>query len=255
MRIRFLGTGAAEGIPAIGCRCAHCTRAREEGGRLVRQRSAVLFSLPGYELLMETPPDIRNQLDSYGIRKINGIFLTHEHYDHSAGLEEFLYWQEGVDLLVEPQLYQQLIRVNWGKQLPEITFHLDMHPGVAVHFNNFYFVPFAVRHKVPCFGLVLCEGKRKAAHTADSDKLLSNYARSLLSGVDVLIVNTPFFEPRKQESHLSLKEAVALKEEIGVKRLILTHFNHHNLPHDELDDYIAPFEGVTAAYDGLYIDV
>ncbi len=255
MRICFLGTGAAEGIPAMGCECSHCTQAREEGGRLVRQRSAVLFSLPGYELLMDTPPDIRKQLDSNGVHKINGIFLTHEHYDHSAGLEEFLYWQEGIDLLVEPHLYRRLIRVNWGKQLPQITFHLDMHPGIALHFNNFHVIPFKVRHNVPCFGLVLCENQRKVVHAADSDSCLSNYARSLLAGADVMIVNTPFFDPREDQAHLSVEEAIALKEEFGIKHLILTHFNHYNKPHDELEEYIARFEGITAAYDNLCIDV
>ena len=70
MRIRFLGTGAAEGIPAMGCECAHYNKSKDKGGPLVRQRSVVLFSLVGYELLMDTPPDIKKKLDSYGVHKI-----------------------------------------------------------------------------------------------------------------------------------------------------------------------------------------
>ena len=255
MRIHFLGTGGAEGIPAMGCECDHCSRARREGGRLVRQRSAVLFSLHGYELLLDTPPDIRELIETNGARTIHGIFLSHEHFDHAGGLEEFLYWREGVDLFAESRMYQRLIRVNWGDRLPSIAFHFAFHPGVAIRFNDFFFTPFEVRHTVPCFGLALCEGQRRVVHAADTDRRLSNYARCLIQGADALIVNTPFFEPRAEESHLSVQEAITLKDEVGVKQLILTHANHFNLPHDELEAYVARFEGVTVAYDGLTIEV
>ena len=255
MRIQFLGTGAAEGIPAMGCNCDHCTRAKQEGGRFLRQRTAVLFSLKGYELLLDTPPDIRGLLDASGVRTINGIFLTHEHYDHAAGLEEFLYWPANVDLFAEPRVYHRLIREYWSDQLPETAFHFTLRPGVAVRFNDFFFTPFEVRHNVPCFGLIIYDGQHRIVHAADSDRRLSNYARCLIDGADVLIVNTPFFERRENEAHLSVQDAVALKEEVGVKQLILTHFNHHNRPHDELEAYAARFEGVEVAYDGLVVEL
>ena len=255
MHIHFLGTGGAEGIPAMGCECNHCTRARLEGGRLVRQRSAVLFSLPGYELLLDTPPDIRELIETNGARKIDGIFLTHEHFDHAGGLEEFLYWREDVDLFAEPRVYQRLIRENWGEQLPDITFHFAFHPGVTVYFKDFFFTPFEVHHSVPCFGLALYLGQRRIVYAADTNSRLSNYARCLIQGSDILIVNTPYFEPREDELHLSVQEAITMKNEVGVKRLILTHANHFNLPHDELVAYAAQFKGITVAYDGLTVDV
>lgn len=255
MRIHFLGTGAAEGIPAMGCHCSHCTRARQEGGPLLRQRTSVLFSLPGYELLLDTPPDIRGLLDENGVRRIDGIFITHAHFDHAAGLEEFLYWPESVDLFAEPRVYRQLIREGWGDRLPEIAFHIALRPGVAIRFDSSFFTPFEVRHDLPCFGVVFYEAGRRIVHAADSDSRLSNYARCLIDGTDVLIVNTPFFERREDQAHLSVEEAVVLKDEVGARQLILTHFNHYNRPHDELEAYAARFDGVQVAYDGLIIDV
>ena len=255
MRIHFLGTGGAEGIPAMGCECNHCARARQEGGRLVRHRSSVLFSLPGYVLLLDTPPDIRELIETNGAQTIHGIFLTHEHFDHVGGLEEFLYWRKGVDLFAESRIYQRLIRENGGDRLADITFHFAIHPGMGIHFNDFFFTPFEVRHTVPCFGLVIIEGQRRVAHAADSDSRLSNYARSLIQGVDLLIVNTPFFEHRGEESHLSVEKAITLKNEVGANKMILTHASHSNLPHDELETYIAQFEGITVAYDGLIVEV
>ena len=255
MRIRFLGTGGAEGIPAIGCDCHNCARARREGGRLARLRPCVLFSLPGYELLMDTPPDIREELEVNGVRKIDGIFLSHEHADHTGGLKEFMFWRQSIDLFAEPRLYRRLIREYWDNRLPEVVSYLAVHPGAEVRFKGFSFTPFEVQHTVPCFGLAIYEGPHRVFHVADSGDRLSNFARCLITKADVLIVNTPFFSPVETEKHVSVEEAISLKAELGVKRLVLTHIAHHNLPHDELEDYVAQFEGVTVAYDGLTIDV
>lgn len=254
MQIRFLGTGGAEGIPAINCECAHCSQARREGGRLVRGRTAVLFSLPGYQLLMDASLDIRGQLQLNGVRTVDGIFLTHEHADHSAGLEEFVYWQGRLDLFAEPQVYRRLAR-HWDGGLLDIACHLAVRPGRAVRFKGFYFIPFEVRHSAPCFGLALYQDGRHVVHLSDTGRRLSNYARSLIDGADVLIVNTPFFEYREAQAHMSVEEAVALKDEMGVKRLVLTHINHFNRPHDSLEKYAHQFPGVTVAYDGLTIDL
>ena len=255
MRIRFLGTGGAEGIPAMGCECANCARAVRESGRLARRRSAALFSLPGYELLMDTPPDIRELLDINRVRQIHGIYLSHQHSDHAGGLDEFLYWREGVDLFAEPRVYRRLVRNQWGERLRDIAFHLPIRPGIAIRFNDFVLIPFEVRHSVPCFGLAINEDGRRVVHLTDSGSQLSNYAKCLIYGCDVLIVNTPFFGPDESEAHLSVEGAIALKAETGARRLVLTHISHHNRPHDELEEYVAQFEGVAVAYDGFAMEV
>jgi len=254
LKIQFLGTSSAEGIPAIGCDCPHCARAKREGGRLVKRRNAVLFSLPGYELLLDTPPDIRASLAQYRVLRIDGIFLTHAHHDHTGGLEEFLYWKRDVDLFVEPGVYESLRRENWGDKLPDIAFHCPFHPGMAIRFDGFFFIPFAVSHAVPCFGLTIYESSHKTVYTSDTSNKFSNYAYSLMDGADLLIVNTPTFSPPK-EDHITSIEAVELKEQVGARRLVLTHCNHHNRPHDELEEWAKGLDGVTVAYDGLEIEV
>ena len=254
MKIQFLGTGSAEGIPAIGCDCAHCARAKREGGRLMKRRNAILFSLPGYELLLDTPPDIRASLAQNKILRIDGIFLSHAHHDHTGGLEEFLYWTRDLDLFVEPGVYESLRREDWGEKLPDIAFRCPFHPGMAVRFDGFFFTPFAVSHTVPCFGLTICEGGHKTVYTSDTRNRFSNYARCLMQGADLLIVNTPHFSP-PHEDHITSEEAIELKELVGAKRLVLTHCNHHNWPHDELEERVKGWDGVTVAYDGLEVEV
>ena len=255
MRIKFLGTGAAEGIPAINCDCPHCRRAREEGGKLVRERSCILFSLPGYELLMDTPPGILDLLAKNEVTRIDGIFLTHEHFDHAGGLEEFLYWKKDVDLFTAKETYRALRKEEWGGRLSEIAFHILYRPGMIIRFDDFFIVPFLVLHGVPTYGLMLREGEKKIVCTSDSALRFSNYARCLMAGADLLIVNTPYFINPPHEAHIGVPDAIKLKGGVGAKKLILTHFNHYNKPHDELEEYISQFEGVEAAYDGMEVEV
>ena len=249
-----MGTGAAEGIPAIGCHCDHCTRARREGGKLARQRTAFLISLPDYELLLESPPDIRNMIIAHNIGRIDGMFLSHAHYDHVGGLSEFFYWPEDIDLFAENGVYEDLVQIVGRKMLKTIAFHCPFQPGTPVHFSQFSFVPFAVEHSMPCYGLAFYENERRIVYASDTGPRLSNYARNLIAGADALIVNVPQFEPF-HKNHLTVLEAIASKKELDVQNLILTHINHHNRPHDELENYVSQFPGVTVAYDGLTLSL
>jgi len=254
MRVRFLGTGGAEGIPAINCHCDHCTRARSQDGKLVRERSAILFSLPGYELLVDTPPNIPALLTKNGVDHIDGIFLTHEHYDHASGLVEFDYWGGKVDLLIEKGLYKRLQSQGMAGRSQDVAFYQACRQGVAMRFDGFFITPFAVRHTVPCFGLAIyCQG-RKVIYAADSNAELTNYARCVIEDADLLIVNTPFFDQGRGD-HLNVLDALRWKDELRVKELVLTHINHHNRPHDELEAYVSGFGNVRVAYDGLVIEL
>ncbi len=254
MEILFLGTGSAEGIPRIGCTCAHCQRARAEGGKLRRERSAILVKLPDYNLLVDTPPRVRRLLDAHGITQLDGIYLTHAHYDHSGGLNEFRYWPGRLDLIATPDVYRSVRQREWGERLPEIAFHLPCLPGATLHFGAFHLVPFQVVHTVPTYGLALFEGGHKVVLTSDTGVRFSRYARLLIEGADVLITNTPFFRSDR-EDHLDVERALRLKEALRVKRLILTHINHDNKPHDELAAHVSTHRGVEVAYDGFALEV
>jgi len=255
MQIRFLGTGAAEGIPAINCQCAHCMRARQEGGKLIRERNAVLFSFPGYELLVDTPPGIHRLLSKNNVQHLNGIFLTHEHFDHTSGIEEFLYWDQPLDLFATEGTYRRVVRESWGERLRDVAFHIQLRVGVPVWFDHYFFVPLLVNHSVPCVGLAIYERGHKVIYTSDGDAFFTHYARTVMEKADLLIVNTPFFVTPPGEYHIGVKEAIALKQDVKAKQLILTHINHYNRPHDELEAYVSQFEGVMVAYDGMSVEV
>ncbi|HEY63341.1 MAG TPA: hypothetical protein G4O02_02100 [Caldilineae bacterium] len=254
MKITFLGTGAAEGIPAINCQCEHCRRARKEGPPLTRERNAILFELPGYNLLVDTPPDVRDMINRYEVSRLEGIWITHAAYEHVGGIKEFEYWQDRLDLLAEERLFKIVKREHWTARLERVMFHIPYYPGAALYFGEFSILPFAVRRNVPIFGFSLKEGDRRVVYTSDTPARLTNYARCLMRYADLLIVNTPVFQPPK-EDHITVVEAIALKEEVQAGELILTYINHRNKPHDELQAYVQNFDGVRVAYDGMTVEI
>lgn len=254
MRIKFLGSGAAEGIPAINCDCDHCTRAREEGGRLLRERSALLFSLPGYELLVDCPPDIRSLINRYGIDRVDGILATRARYDHVGGLKEFEFWAGGVDFLAEEALFEIIKREHWTELLDTVMFHIPYYPAASLYVGGFSIVPFAARRHRPIFGISVKENDTRVVYTSDTPARLTNYARRVMWECDLLIVNVPTFEP-VSANHISVPQAIELKEEVKAGQLILTYINHENKPHDELAAYARQFDGVSVAYDGMDVEV
>jgi len=255
MKITFLGTGAAEGIPAIGCDCDHCTRARKENGKLERERNAVLFELPGYNLLVDAPPDIRDLINRYDIADLDGIFATNARYDHIGGIREFEFWEGDLDFLAEESLFEVIKREYWTDRLERKMFHLPYYPGAPLYFSDFSLLPFAVRRRLPIFGISIRErGGARVVYTADTPNRLTNYARRLMMEADLLIVNTPTFEPPK-EDHITVTEAVELKGLVNAKKMILTYFSHRNRPHDVLESYARQLMGVTIAYDGMRVEI
>ena len=87
MKITILGTGDTVGTPRVGCDCGVCTLATEEGRS--RLRTSFLIENEGKNILIDTSPDLKEQLIRTGAPKIGAVLWTHAHYDHIAGFNEF----------------------------------------------------------------------------------------------------------------------------------------------------------------------
>lgn len=81
MKIKFLGTAAAEGWPAIFCECEPCKKAQALGGKNIRTRSSCLID---DEYLVDFPPDTYMHKLRHGLNlaKVEHVFVTHSHSDH-----------------------------------------------------------------------------------------------------------------------------------------------------------------------------
>ena len=85
MRVVLLGTGTSFGVPQVGCRCRTCT---SSDPRDRRTRTAALVETRGRRLLIDTPPELRLQLVTHGIDRLDAVLFTHTHADHVHGIDD-----------------------------------------------------------------------------------------------------------------------------------------------------------------------
>ena len=85
MKITLLGTGTSQGVPVLGCSCEVCTSTDSHDKRL---RTSALVETESTRVLIDCGPDFREQMLKQPFRKIDGVLITHIHYDHVAGLDD-----------------------------------------------------------------------------------------------------------------------------------------------------------------------
>ena len=84
-KLTFLGTGTSQGVPMIGCDCEVC---RSSDPRDKRLRASVFVEYEGLKILVDAGPDFRQQMLREDIRSLDAILLTHNHKDHTGGLDD-----------------------------------------------------------------------------------------------------------------------------------------------------------------------
>ena len=169
-------------------------------------------------MLVEAPPDIRDLINKHRVSNLQGILVTQDTYSHIGGIKEFEWWPTELDFLAEPSQYDVIREEHWTDRLDRLMFHIPYYTGVALSFGEFSLVPFAA-NRGSVFGLsIRCNGTH-IIYACSTTSRMTNYARSLIVGADVLIVNTPNFEPPKDD-HITLVEAIELKEQVGAEQLV-----------------------------------
>ena len=93
MKVSFLGTGTSQGVPIIACNCAVC---QSNDPRDKRLRSSVLVEKNGFQIVIDTGPDFRQQMLREKVEKLDAVVFTHEHKDHLAGFDDIrgFNWRE-----------------------------------------------------------------------------------------------------------------------------------------------------------------
>ena len=100
-KLRFLGTGTSQGVPMIGCGCEVCRSADSRDKRL---RASVLVEYEGLTILVDAGPDFRQQMLAAGVSHLDAILLTHNHKDHTGGLDDiraFNYLEKMQDRIIK----------------------------------------------------------------------------------------------------------------------------------------------------------
>jgi len=250
----FLGTGASVGIPIIGCKCGVCTSVSPFNQRL---RPSGLMRIGAKSFLIDVGPDFRQQALKFGIDHLDGLILTHTHYDHIAGIDELriFYVRQNREL---PCLLSQKSFEDLKTRYPylfqrigeaaTLSARLELHILPAMS-GEIEFLGVKIGYFSYYQGDMAVNGYRIGDFAYVSD--IREYDASIfaaLKGVRNLVLSALREEP--SQLHLSLEEAVSFARKVGAKKTLLTHMTH-NLEHENTNAKLP--SDVQLAYDGLEI--
>jgi len=250
----ILGTGTSVGVPTIGCGCEVC---QSDDPRNKRTRCGLAIGLEHGNLLIDTPPDLRQQLLREGLGVASAVLFTHEHADHIFGLDDLrifqfylgqplpLFCEESVEARIRQSFDYAFIdrEQTHAGSVPQLVFkRITCAPFEIM---GQLFTPIRLKHG-PRFDVL---GFRfgNIAYCTDTNHIPPE-SLSLLEGLDVLILDA--LRHRPHVTHFSLDEAVEVARQLKPKRTLFTHISH------ELDHAITNASlphGMELAYDGQQI--
>lgn len=254
MKVWFLGTGTSQGIPVIGSDhpVSKSTDARDK-----RLRVSVWIHWEGHSYVIDCGPDFRQQMLTCGAQRVDGILFTHEHADHTAGMDDirpYNFRQGAMPIFA----HERVLR-NLEKRFDYIFETENRYPGAPSVksfeiMNNKPFaigdkmaIPIEVWHaKLQVFGFRIDD----FAYLTDV-KIIFESEVEKLQGLKVLVVNALREEPH--ESHFNLQEALDFINLVRPERAYLTHISHTMGFHAEVEQKLPP--NVFLAYDNLEITI
>jgi phosphoribosyl 1,2-cyclic phosphate phosphodiesterase len=250
----LLGTGTSVGVPAIGCGCDVCRSANPLNSRT---RCSAIVGLPGGNLLIDTSPDMRQQLLREQIGIVHAVLFTHEHADHVFGLDDLRIMQfhlgGPVPLYCEPRV-EERIRKSYDYAFKSAE-HLHTGAVPQLVFRRIGLEPFEVLG-AQVTPIRLKHGKRlevlgfrigNVAYCTDTNAIPPE-SMEKLAGLDVLILDA--LRPRGHATHFSLEEAIEVARLLAPKQTYFTHMSHE-LDHEATNAALPA--GMALAYDGLRI--
>ena len=203
-----------------------CTSTDERDHRL---RTSALVEVDGVNILIDAGPDLRQQLLRCGVTRLDALLLTHEHKDHTGGIDDvrpinFL-MKTPLNIYGQPRV-MKAIRNDYS-----YAFGPDQYPGVPqlvlnplqpepFEVKGVEVIPVKVRHMtLPIFGYRI----RNFGYITDAS-FISETEKKKLQGVKVLVINA--LRREQHYSHFNLEQALAIIEEIKPERAYLTHVSH-----------------------------
>ena len=261
LRLTILGCGSSAGVPRVGEGWGACDPANPLNRR--RRCSALVERFgPGgaTAVLVDTSPDLREQLIEAGVEHLDGILMTHSHADHTHGIDDLrplcLMMRRRIDIhmdeataLIVRQKFSYIFATPDGSSYPPIATELRLASGRLCRIEGaggaIEAMPFDLDH-----GDIGAVGFRfgTLAYTPDV-KRIPEASRSLLEGLDIWIIDALRYRPHP--SHFSLDDALGWIETMRPRRAILTNL-HTDLDYETLRARLPAH--VTPAYDGMRVE-
>jgi phosphoribosyl 1,2-cyclic phosphate phosphodiesterase len=253
LKVIFLGTGTSQGVPVIACSCAVCQSIDYRDKRL---RSSIYIEQDETAVVIDTGPDFRQQMLVNRIQKVDAIVFTHEHKDHTAGLDDIraFNFKSKKDMpvyatdRVAAQLRQEYAYIFADYKYPGIP-RVEIVPitNQAFQVGSLQFQPIEVLHyKLPVFGYRI----GSFVYITDAN-YIGETEKNMAKGAEVLVLNALQKEPHI--SHFTLDEAIEMATELGAKKTYFTHISHKLGRHMDIERELP--KGMALAYDGLEISI
>ena len=252
MKLTFLGTGTSCGVPTIGCHCYTCSSIDPHDKRL---RCSALVETDTTRILIDCGPDFRQQILPMPFRKIDGILITHAHYDHMGGMDDIRpYCQFGeINVYADPIARQGMLEMlpycfaeHRYPGVPAIQLH-EIHQHEPFTIGDMEIMPFEVlHHNLPILGYRI----GPLVYITDM-KTINEREMDYIYGADTLVVNALRQEPH--HSHQTLDEAVRFAQRVGARQTWLIHSSHHIGRHAEVNASLP--DNIQLAYDGQIISL
>jgi phosphoribosyl 1,2-cyclic phosphate phosphodiesterase len=251
MIFTFLGTGTSHGIPIIGCSCAVCTSTEPKNKR---RRCSLYVVTEGRHLVFDTPPDFRDQVLSFGVERVDAVFLTHPHADHIFGFDDVRRFSalqdQHIPVYGSGETIRQMRRkfdyVDKGynfESVPRVQFTEQTGP---VKIGNATVTPLPVSHGNDTINGFLVEGDGKRLGYIPDCNAIPDETFALLTNMDAMILDG--LRPQPHPTHFTIAESVEHLAHIGARKSYLTHLTH-NSDHHELQARLG--NAVTVPWDGL----
>ncbi|WNJ98624.1 MBL fold metallo-hydrolase [Thalassospiraceae bacterium LMO-JJ14] len=259
-KISFLGSGSSSGVPGIGIGWGRCNPDNPKNNRL---RQSILVETSGKRVLVDTSPDLRQQLLRVGVSDIDAVLFTHAHADHLNGIDDL----RGVNKAIRRPLpvfanmeTHAHIKQCFGytlKPLPDdfngvyIRPVLDMTEFVPGDDLDVLGVPVGTFLQDHGYSRTVGFKFDGCVYSTDvkalSDDVLERLAAAHL---DVWIIGVFRWEKHWTHAHVDL--ALEWISRVKPKRAILTHLSP-DIDYDELKRYLP--DHVVPAFDGMTLDV
>lgn len=253
MRITFLGTGTSQGVPVVACECEVCQSDDPDDKRL---RTSVFIEVDGLHVLIDAGPDFRQQMLRANVKQLDAIVITHEHYDHIAGLDDIrafnwvqkkasdIYAEKRVQKSIK-QIFSYVFASKKYPGIPQMNLHsIDEHPFLI---KDVKFIPVrGLHYKLPVLGFRVGD----FAYLTDMNDI-DDVELAKLDGVEVLVVEAL----RKEDhlSHMTLQGAVDVIQKVKPRMGYLTHVSHQMGRQKDVSVELP--DNVAFAYDGLVLDL
>lgn len=278
MKISFLGTGAAEGVPAMFCNCDFCRQARKVGTSMMRTRSQVIID---GDLSIDFPPEAYYHAVRFGVNlsALKHILVTHSHMDHFYAHDFILrgYKYASID--------EDILNIYGNQEVAKVFAECtarEMKDVVAPHvrvntvnpFSQFEAGDYSVsvipaQHSLKEDALLFYieKGGKGYLHLYDTGNVTDeaiSYLKKCCARADVIAYDCTFGSScgNLTARHMGIADVENVRERLAAAGIsvdktisVITHFSHNCHPSEENLAKIEKKYGVVAAYDGMEIQI